>query len=350
MKNLQERLQQILQANGGVNKQASAADSTLVDNAEMSPAPEASVSNPADAQTGAAAECITDNVGAEGLEQPGTNSELGDGPVPSSPAGGIDASNIEGNQKGEAEQVLDIKKDEVSKEESIDVINKAANAVRAVAARIQGLPVEDLDAELNKQASDMDPKELLIKAANAGDATAQAMVDWLCSYELGVSKKANDIAELTESGMTPEQVAETEDMLNMQALESPEILMAEEDIDPEVLKAVAEVGAEIEAAAQEATAQVSEAIRAEDPSISAEEANLAAQEVVADALLAADAQQALGAQDEAGEYVIDDATAAQVVDELDKTASANPLRSAVIEQFNNHFGLTSDAFNRRMGR
>ena len=109
------------------------------------------------------------------------------------------------------------------------------------------------------------------------------------------------------------------------------------------------VGAEIEAAAQEATMEVAEAIMAEDPSISEEEALTAAQEVVADALMTMDAQQALGAMDENGEYVVGDDEAAQAVDELAKTASANPMRGAVVAQLNAKFGLTPDAFAKRIG-
>lgn len=354
MSNLQERLQQILQAKGGVNKQASAADSNLIDNAEKNPAPAASVTDPADAQTGAAAECITDSVGADGMTQPGTASEVGDGAIPSSPAGGVDVSNIEGNAEGEAAQVLGIENDKVTKEESIEVINKAANAVKAIGARIYGISTAQLENELNKRASAEDSaQELLFKAASAGDVTAQRMIDWMASYELGMAKKANDLAQLEEAQLSPEDVAAAEDELNAQAIEDPEALMSEEDamdMDPETAEAIAAVGAEIEAAAQEATAEVAEAILAEDPSISEDEAVTAAQEVVADALMTLDAQQALGATSPEGEYLVDDATAAEAMDAMNKSASANPMRAAVVDQLNKRFGLTPDAFIARIQR
>lgn len=352
MSNLQERLQQILQAKGGVNKQASAVDSNLIDNAEKTPVPAASVDNPADAQTGAAAECITDSVGAEGRVQPGTASEVGDGNIPSSPAGGIDVSVIEGNAEGEAAQVLGIEKDKVSKEESIEVINKAANAVKAIGARIYGISTEQLETELSKKASaPQSAQELLYKAANEGDVTAQRMIDWMTSYELGVAKKANDLAQLEEAQMSPEDVAAAEDQLNAQAIEDPAMLMEEEAAaDPATMEALAAVGAEIEAAAQEATLEVAEAIMQEDPSITEEEAVTAAQEVVADALMTVDAQQALGATSPEGEYLVDDATAEQALDAMDKTASDNPMRAAVVDQLNKRFGLTPDAFIARVSR
>ena len=352
MSNLQERLQQILQAKGGINKQASAADSNLIENAEKDPAPVASVTDPSDAQTGAAADIITNDNGADGMVQPGTASEVGEDAIPSAQAGGIDVTVIEGNKEGEAASVLGIEKDKVTKEESIEVINKAANAVRAIGARIYGISTEQLECELNKKASaPQTAQELLLKAASEGDVTAQRMVDWLTSYELGVAKKANDLAELESAELSPEDVAAAEDELNAQAAADPSLLLDEEAaMDPEAMEAIAAVGAEIEAAAQEAVAEVSEAIMQEDPSIPEDVAIAAAQEVVADALMTVDAQQALGAQGPDGEYLVDDAAAGEALDAMAKTASANPMRAAVVDQLNKRFGLTPDAFIARVNR
>ena len=94
---------------------------------------------------------------------------------------------------------------------------------------------------------------------------------------------------------------------------------------------------------------MAEAILTEDPSISEEDALAAAQEVVADALMTMDAQQALGAMGEDGEYLVDDENAAAAIDELTKTASANPMRGAVVAQLNARFGLSPDAFSKRLG-
>lgn len=345
MSNLKEQLRQILA------KEASAADSSLLDSAEQTPAPVATVSNPADAQTGEIDDITTNSVGADNRVQPGTSSEVTDVNADSAGPGGVDATVIEGNKDGEAANVLDIKKGEITKEESIDVINKAANAIRAIGSRLMSISDEELAGGFRKQASaPASAHEMLIKAASEGDTTAQFMVDLMTSYELGLAKKANDLEQLTAAGATPEQVAEAEDALNAQAMEDPSILMEDEemsgeDIDP----ALAEVGAEIEAAAQEATMEVAEAILAEDPSISEDEALEAAQEAVVDAIMTIDAQQAMGATDENGNYMVDDEAAAGAVDELAKTASAHPMRDAIVGQLNQRFGLSPEAFAKRLG-
>lgn len=342
MSKLQDELRQVL------SKQASAADSGLIDSAEQTPAPVASVTNPADAQTGEISDIATNSVGADGRVQPGTSSEVTDVNAEAAGPGGIDVTVIEGNKDGEAADVLNIKDGEISKEESIDVINKAANAVRSIASRLMSIPDEELVGSFRKEASaPATAQEMLIKAASEGDTSAQFLVDMLASYEYGIAKKASDLDSLAAEGASPEQIAELEDALNAQAIENPEMLAGEGDaeIDPALL----EVGAEIEAAAQEATVEVAEAILAEDPSISEDEALAAAQEAVVDAIMTIDQQQALGAVDEEGNYLVDDEAAMGAIDDLTKTASAHPMRDPIVAQLNQRFGLTPDAFAERLG-
>lgn len=344
MSDLTEKLKQVL------SKEATgAADSKLIDSAEQSPAPADSVENPADAESGAADDIITKGNGVDGRVQPGTSSDPWKVNAENIGPGGINADSSKPTEEGEAEKLLDIKDGEVTKEESIDVINKAANAIRTIGARLANIPDEALAGAFEKKASASDtPHELLMKAASAGDRSAQFLVDMLASYELGMKKKANDLKEIEAAGATPEQVAEAEDALNEAAAANPEILLDEEQ-NAEVDQALAEVGAEIEAAAQEAVLEVAEAIMAEDPSISQEEALDAAQEAVVDAMMTLDAQQALGATDEQGNYAVDDATAAAAVDELAKSASAHPMRDAICTELNSRFGLTPEAFAKRLG-
>lgn len=342
MSKLQEQLRAIL------NKEASAASSSLIESAEKTPAPVASVSNPADAQSGEISDVATHAVGADGRVQPGTSSEVTDVNADAAPAGGIDTTVIEGNKEGEAASMLDIKDGEVTKEESIDVINKAANAIKAIGARLMAIPDEEFAGAFRKEASaPMSAHEMLIKAANDGDKSAQFLVDMLASYEYGIAKKASDLEAAAAEGASPEQVAEIEDALNAQAMEDPAMLTeaGDEEIDPALL----EIGAEIEAAAQEATLEVAEAVKAEDPSISDEEALAAAQEAVVDAIMTIDQQQMLGAADEQGNYLVDDAAAAEAVSEMTKTASAHPMRDAICAQLNNKFGLSPKAFATRLG-
>ena len=60
-------------------------------------------------------------------------------------------------------------------------------------------------------------------------------------------------------------------------------------------------------------------------------------------------QQQVGAVDEAGAPVVDDAAAQQLVDELGKTASAHPLRDALTPVVNNMLGLSPEGFAARLG-
>lgn len=353
MNKLQEKLQQTLQ--NALDKKASESDASLIAGAEKTPNG-TSISSPEAGQTGAASDIITDSVGADGLVQPGTSSEVTDVNAEAAPAGGVDGTVIEGNKDDEATSVLGIKDGEVTKEEGIDMINKAANAVREVGAKlIAGLDDEVANAFRKEASAPVSAKDMLYKAASEGDVVAQNYIDFLASYELGMAKKANDLEQAAAaSGATdPEQVAELEDALNAAAIENPESLEMEdaagEADDAEVTAALEAVGAEIEAAAQEATVEVAEAIMHEDPSIGEEDALAAAQEVVADALMTMDAQQALGAMDENGKYLVDDENAAAAANELIKTASANPMRGAVVAQLNARFGLTPDAFAKRLG-
>jgi hypothetical protein len=62
-----------------------------------------------------------------------------------------------------------------------------------------------------------------------------------------------------------------------------------------------------------------------------------------------DAQQAIGAVDENGEYAVSDEDAAEAVENMTKTASAFPLRDALCSRFNATFGLSPEAFAHRLG-
>ena len=62
-------------------------------------------------------------------------------------AGGVNAAIVEPNKEGEAAAILDVKKEEVTKED-LEAMNKAANAIRRIGARIANLPVEDIATSL----------------------------------------------------------------------------------------------------------------------------------------------------------------------------------------------------------
>ena len=365
MSMLQEKLLKQLK---DLQKKASESDAAIIAKAEQDPKPEESVSNPAEGQTGAASDIITDSVGAEGLTQPGTASEVDKVDIEGAPAAGIDAAAVPPTEDGEAAEALDVKDGEVTKEEGIEMINKAASQIRRMRDAIQALPTEKIVGAFNKTASEKDNAQtLLYKAACAGDTTAQHLVDMLASYEVGLAKKASDMEEaIAATGATsPEQVAALEDALNAEALNDPAALMEEgeavedageaiEDagegaVDQAALEALAQAGAEIESAAQEATVEVASELMDADPELGEEEALKIAQGAVVDALQTMDVQQLLGAADEEGNFLVDDEKAAEAVEDLKKSASANPLRDSLVADLNAHFGLKPDAFAARLG-
>ena len=328
-----------------LRKSASAANSPLLTEAEKNPSA-TKLSSPAEGVSDNVDSVATDAVGLEG--QPGTDSEI-TGNASVSGEGGIDVTQISGNADGEAAEVLGVVNKEVT-EENVENMNKAANALRVIGQQIANAQMADFENAMSKEASAPDFEDMLLKHASEGDERAQFVADLLASYQYGMMKKASDLEEM--GAETPEEMAIADAALNEAAEENPEALMADlsgEEIDPELLAAAQEEAAAVEAEVQEAILDVAEEILDTDPSVSEEEAVAAAQDAVVDALQMVDAQQAIGAVDENGEYAIDDATAAAAVDNMTKTASAYPLRDVLTTRFNATFGLSPEAFATRLG-
>ena len=89
-------------------------------------------------------------------------------------------------------------------------------------------------------------------------------------------------------------------------------------------------------------------IQAQDPNIAPEEAMDAAADQVADALETVEAQQAIGAVDEAGAPVMSDEDAGAAVEAMEKSASAYPLRGVLATAINTRLGLSPEAFAARL--
>ena len=323
------------------------------------------VKNPADGEIGVVADIHTNVHENEEHELPGAASDI------------IENKPDDGSQQGADVTVVPTNED-INAEEVLNAVNKTASAIRNIAAKIGALSVEEIDAAFSKQASAEDMtamvEEYIAKQADAGDPACQALIDYTTSFHLGMMKRANDQAELEAAGVDPE-VADAE--LQAAAEENPAgILMdaegvADEGIDPELLagmteeeaaegaaegaaeadaEAIAqEMSAEIEAEAVELTEAIAADILEQDPSISEEEALEAAAAQVADAIDTAIAQQAVGAIDENGEYTMADEDAAGVVSDLEKTASAFPMRGVLTKHFNDRFGLNPEMFAKRLG-
>ena len=316
------------------------------------------VKNPADGEIGVVADIHTNVHENEKHELPGAASDI------------IENKPDDGSQQGADVTVVPTNED-INAEEVLNAVNKTASAIRNIAMQIGALSVEEIDAAFSKQASAEDytamVEEYIAKQADAGDPACQALIDYTTSFHLGMLKRANDQAELEAAGVDPE-VADAE--LQAAAEANPAgVLMDEEgaadaDIDPAMLEAMMaeegaeegdaeaiaqEMSAEIEAEAIELTEAIAADIMEQDPSISEEEALDAAAEQVADAIDTSIAQQAVGAVDENGEFAMSDDDAADVVDEMEKTASAFPMRGVLTQHFNDRLGLNPEMFAKRLG-
>lgn len=361
MSNLQERIRAAIQAShANLGKFASEVDSAETKTPEV-----AATGTPEELQGSAASDVTVDSVPLMGNKGETTPSGIAE-------EGGIDVTNVEETKDGEAAAALDIKEGTVT-EEDIDVLNKAANAVRSIGARLMSA-----DAfAMNKYASaEDDAVTIMYKRASAGDPSAQACLDWMASFELGMQKKANDMAEAAEAtgAESEEDLEDIEDTLNASAMEDPELLGAEGDMDiedfedidedmeegdvedlmaeleanPELMAEIQEAGAAIEEAMGEEVETLAEEIMAEDPEVSEEEAYEVAAEHVLDAVETVDAQQLIGAADEDGEPVVSDEDAVAAADEMVKTASAYPLRDVITARLNARLCLNPEGFAQRL--
>lgn len=127
---------------------------------------------------------------------------------------------------------------------------------------------------------------------------------------------------------------------------------AEEVAAPEGAEEV--VNNEMVAEAEQVLNQVVEAtaadIKAQSPEISDEEAVAAAEEAVADAMATLEEQVAIGATDAEGNYMVPDEVAAESIDDMVKTASANPLRDTLTPVVAQLFGVDQSAFIKRVSK
>lgn len=143
-----------------------------------------------------------------------------------------------------------------------------------------------------------------------------------------------------EAGMEPEEVA---GMIEQAAAGGA----APADEEALAVQAVQDLGAQIEAEAGDLTVEVAAQIQEADPTVTDEEALDAATEAVTDAITAAVSAQAGGMATSDGTPLVSDEKVGEVVDAMEKTASANPARGMLVNAINNYFGLDTSAFEQR---
>jgi hypothetical protein len=358
--------------------------------------------DPASAQKGVISDVTTDVNSNEKHDLPGSKSDAATSAPDTGDKTGIDIK-IPTNEDPENQEVKDI-------ENSRTVVQKQAAALLVTAERIAGMNEQQTGALMQKFASaESDPQamtglleDFIAKRADAGDPSCQALIDWMCSYYAGMDAKAADIDGLTKRASAEGQQVTSEQLcqwLDEQVLRDPTCLFKsanddeDEDDDDETgegaapndgaapvttpatgeeaalaataasdaaaAAATADAGvdpaadaaavesAAIEGQVAELIGQLTEAIKAQAPGISDEEAAQVAIAAIQDASATADAQQALSATDDSGAFVVPDEQAAAVIDKMASTASDFPLRGPATAMLNQAFNLDPSVFASR---
>lgn len=169
--------------------------------------------------------------------------------------------------------------------DAAETIVKTANALFPVAQAFSQLPLEDIEAMFDKQASassmsDEQIVDFIDKLASNGNPVARSFVDYCNGYAMMMQKIANDTEALVAQGIDPE----TAEAMAVQAAagEIPaETAEAVEDVPAEV---AADAGAELEAAVSEVIAEAAKEIMEVVPEASPEEAQQLAEELVVNKL------------------------------------------------------------------
>lgn len=204
------------------------------------------------------------------------------------------------------------------------------------------------------------------EADMAGAADEEAAIDAAAQAAVDAGMSEEDVAAMLESQLQGAGVPVDEDEATIDALADAAVesgMSAEEvagmieqaaaggaaPVDEEALavQAVQDLGAQIEAEAGDLTVEVAAQIQEADPTVTDEEALDAATEAVTDAITAAVSAQAGGMATSDGTPLVSDEKVGEVVDAMEKTASANPARGMLVNAINNYFGLDTSAFEQR---
>ena len=227
--------------------------------------------------------------------------------------------------------------------EGIDVSDLPESEQAALAAASQQT-AEDMAAADDEDAVIDAAADAAVKAGMSEEDVAAVLESQLQGAGVPVDDDEATIDALAdaavEAGMTPEEVA---GMIEEAAAGGA----APADEEALAVQAVQDLGAQIEAEAGDLTVEVAAQIQEADPTVTDEEALDAATEAVTDAITAAVSAQAGGMATSDGTPLVSDEKVGEVVDAMEKTASANPARGMLVSAINNYFGLDTSAFEQR---
>ena len=231
--------------------------------------------------------------------------------------------------------------------DGIDVSDLPESEQAALAAASQQT-AEDMAAADDEDAVIDAAADAAVKAGMSEEDVAAVLESQLQGAGVPVDEDEATIDALAdaavEAGMTPEEVA---GMIEEAAAGEAAGEVTPADEEALAVQAVQDLGAQIEAEAGDLTVEVAAQIQEADPTVTDEEALDAATEAVTDAITAAVSAQAGGMATSDGTPLVSDKKVGEVVDAMEKTASANPARGMLVNAINNYFGLDTSAFEQR---
>lgn len=363
--------------------------------------------DPASAQKGVVSDVTTDVNSNEKHDLPGSKSDAATSAPDTGDKTGIDIK-IPTNEDPENQEVKDIENSRTVVQKQAAALLVTAERIAGMNEQQTGALMQKFaSAESDPQAMTGLLEDFIAKRADAGDPSCQALIDWMCSYYAGMDAKAADIDGLTKRASAEGQQVTSEQLcqwLDEQVLRDPTCLFksandddddddetgegaapsdgaapvtvpatgeeaalaataaddaaaadaaasdaaatADAGVDPAADAAAVESAA-IEGQVAELIGQLTEAIKAQAPGISDEEAAQVAIAAIQDASATADAQQALSATDDSGAFVVPDEQAAAVMDKMASTASDFPLRGPATAMLNQAFNLDPSVFASR---
>jgi hypothetical protein len=200
---------------------------------------------------------------------------------------------------------------------------------------------------MEQTASDIPMDEAVVEEAT-GENFEQALAD--AATELADAAKEEIMA--LDPSIDEQSATELADELVAGRI--AEVFGGEESEVPAEVPAEAEMAldnellSEAEAVVDEVIMATAQDIKASAPELSDEDAIVAAEEAVTDALDTLQEQVAISQVDETGAPVVPDEVAADSVEDMIKTASANPLRDVLTPIFANLFNIDQTAFIERL--
>lgn len=233
-------------------------------------------------------------------------------------------------------------------------------------AMAEELVISQLEAELAEGATESAPMEQTASAEDVVDEEA-GDIDVTADVEAGAEDELEGALEEIVIEVAQELLQENPEADPAEALEVAVELVTDQ-LASELSKGVDggegakdmmeqtasaedvpnEAVNEAEAAIDELIMATAEEIKAAAPEVSDEEAIQFAEEAVMDAAATAQEQEAIGATTEDGEYAVPDDVVAASVDDMAKTAAANPLRDILTPVVAELLGIDQNAFINRI--